>query len=820
MIDSSESENQGPAPGSTQYIPEPLLAADGPATVLSQGEARTPDVSPDGSADSELQRRLFPSQSSHDFIAPFDPRGVRLDHIRIEQMIGRGGMGAVFRATDGRLDRVVALKVLSPSFSRDPQTVERFRNEAKAAARLDHDNIARVYYSGEDRGLNFIAFEFVTGTNLRDLIMREGRLEPAEAVNYTLQIAAAVRHASSNGVVHRDIKPSNIIVTPSGRAKLVDLGLARNEAKEASADLTVAGTTLGTFDYISPEQAKDPRTVDVRSDIYSLGCTLYHMLTGEPPYPDGNFVQKLLDRQDRSPPDPALKAPQVGPELSALVQRMMAPRPRRRYNDADELLNDLMHVAGQLGLRGVHPEGLVWTHSSRLQKTRLWERHLGWIATAVVLLAAVFGVDYFSRPGNAKSEPVSGTPDPGDSGKSTPGKQVAKAPGKKPSNSGQKMVPPKNGAKKLPITFDQLGPGSWPVLPHAVGLHAAHGIARQMNVGRPGAEDAWARIFPGANDGSRATPGTGDPTKVAARKRPISLLKPDGASDRSYPSLEAACAAAADGDVIVLRFNGVRRSGDKPLTDKPVLVHNKRITIRAAAGFHPVIRFSGATAEATNPQTRMITVADSSVSVVGVHFEVHVDDDLNADNARWTLFSLRGSDHVRLRGVRVLINNPNARLAAVFEISPKRGPNLTRMKMMKKSSATPDRFEIKLADSIVQGECDLLAAVHPRPGMLETQHAAAILGGSVLMVHVDDAVEAMPEGDRIDLKLEHTTALLGEGVDRRLGKERAFRLADPGIVPQQPVQRDHRKHARHHGRWRTDRRFSEPAQMGRGKELL
>src|SRR5690606_6910543 len=155
--------------------------------------------------------------------------------------------------------------------SRDRAAVLRFQNEARAAARLDHENIARVFYIGEDRGLHFIAFEYVTGQNVRDAIIRAHRLRVADAVNYALQIASALRHTSAAGVVHRDIKPSNIIIAPNGRAKLVDLGLARKIASESMGDLTVAGTTLGTFDYISPEQAKDPRSVDVRSDIYSLG---------------------------------------------------------------------------------------------------------------------------------------------------------------------------------------------------------------------------------------------------------------------------------------------------------------------------------------------------------------------------------------------------------------------------------------------------------------------------------------------------------------------------------------------------------------------
>ena len=313
-------------------------------------------------------------------------------------MIGRGGMGAVFRAVDERLERIVALKVLSPSMSRDQASIQRFVNEARAAARLDHDNIARVFYVGEDQGLHFIAHEFVTGRNIRDIIRAEGPLSPRQAVNYTLQIATALRHTAAAGVVHRDIKPSNLIVTPRGRVKLVDLGLAKKVASESFGDLTIAGTTLGTFDYISPEQAKDPRNVDVRSDIYSLGCTLYHMLAGEPPYPEGTVLQKLLDHQAKDIPDPARKNPHLPPELSAVVRRMMAPDPRDRYATPDDLILDLLPIAAEMGLRGINPEGLVWT--SQPMGTRSFiERNVTWIVAAAALLVVAVLFDRFSERG-------------------------------------------------------------------------------------------------------------------------------------------------------------------------------------------------------------------------------------------------------------------------------------------------------------------------------------------------------------------------------------------------------------------------------------
>ncbi|MFT5093171.1 MAG: serine/threonine protein kinase, partial [Porticoccaceae bacterium] len=228
---------------------ETVINKTGPLAVMLPRDGDSPP--------SELVNRLFPPrQDSGSSIGAHSPSGIELDHFRIEERIGMGGMGAVFRAVDTRLQRMVALKLLAPSQAYDDGSVKRFQNEARAAARLDHENVARVHYIGEERGLHFIAFEYVTGSTIRELIRRQHRISATDTMNYALQIAAALKHTSAMGVVHRDIKPSNIIITPSGRAKLVDLGLARNDTTESQADLTLPGTTLGTFDYISPEQAK------------------------------------------------------------------------------------------------------------------------------------------------------------------------------------------------------------------------------------------------------------------------------------------------------------------------------------------------------------------------------------------------------------------------------------------------------------------------------------------------------------------------------------------------------------------------------------
>src|SRR5207253_1732683 len=249
-------------------------------------------------------------------------RGRRLAHYELIAPIGVGGMAAVIRARDTQLDRTVALKILPPETTGDSESVRRFQQEARAAARLDHENIARAFFCGEDQGLHFIAFEFVEGENLRTILERRGRLPVSEAIHYMLQVATGLAHASARGVVHRDIKPSNIIITPNGRAKLVDMGLARSLHTDAG--LTQSGVTLGTFDYISPEQALEPRDADVRSDIYSLGCTFYHMLTGQPPVPEGTAAKKLHHHQHGAPIDPRQLNATIPDEVAAILARMMA----------------------------------------------------------------------------------------------------------------------------------------------------------------------------------------------------------------------------------------------------------------------------------------------------------------------------------------------------------------------------------------------------------------------------------------------------------------------------------------------------------------
>jgi serine/threonine protein kinase len=276
--------------------------------------------------------------------------GRRLGAYQLERFVGGGGMGAVFRALDTTLDRVVAVKVLSRQQSGDEEMLRRFRNEAQSAARLDHENIGRVHAVGSEDGWHFIVFEFIEGTNLRELVREEGPFDVPRAMNVAIQVADALEHAAEREVVHRDIKPSNIIITPAGRARLVDMGLARLHQVETGNDLTASGMTLGTFDYISPEQARDPRSADVRSDLYSLGCTIFFTLAGRPPFADGTMVQKLLLHQQEPPPAIELFRHDVPARLAAAITRLMAKDPADRYQRPADLIADLLGIAEQEGI--------------------------------------------------------------------------------------------------------------------------------------------------------------------------------------------------------------------------------------------------------------------------------------------------------------------------------------------------------------------------------------------------------------------------------------------------------------------------------------
>jgi serine/threonine-protein kinase len=257
---------------------------------------------------------------------------------RVEQELGRGGMAKVFRGTDTVLGRPVAIKVLAPRFSDDASFVQRFRREAQAAARLSNPNVVGVFDTGTDDGVHYIVMEYVDGKTLAEYLAGGGRIMPERAIEIAEAVCEALAAAHAQGVIHRDIKPGNIMITPSGQVKVADFGIARMTTSAETVEQTAA--VLGTAAYLSPEQAQG-RPVDARSDLYSLGCVLYEMVTGRPPF-TGDSPVAVASKHVLEPPTPPSKLnPDVSPELEAVILRALAKNPDNRYASAEELRADL-----------------------------------------------------------------------------------------------------------------------------------------------------------------------------------------------------------------------------------------------------------------------------------------------------------------------------------------------------------------------------------------------------------------------------------------------------------------------------------------------
>jgi WD40 repeat protein/anti-sigma factor RsiW len=260
------------------------------------------------------------------------------ERYRIVRLLGVGGMGAVYVAEHRVMRRLVALKVINRACIGNAGALERFRGEVRAAARLSHPNIVTTY-DAEDAGeTHFLVMEYVEGTDLGRLVLERGRLTVDRACDYVRQAALGLQHAFEQGMVHRDLKPHNLMLTPDGRVKILDFGLAHFASDAAAtAGRTASGIVLGTVDYIAPEQADSARQADVRSDIYSLGCTLYHLLAGQPPFPAGTSLQKVVAHVEKKPQPLTELRPDLPEKLMPVLERMMAKKPKHRYQTPAEV---------------------------------------------------------------------------------------------------------------------------------------------------------------------------------------------------------------------------------------------------------------------------------------------------------------------------------------------------------------------------------------------------------------------------------------------------------------------------------------------------
>jgi serine/threonine protein kinase len=260
---------------------------------------------------------------------------------KVLDQLGVGGMGTVYLCEHRYMRRRVAIKILPPDKGHSPMILQRFMREAQAVARLDHPNIVRAHDIGQHGQLFFLVLEYIEGVNLHQLISDHGRLSIERAVNYTVQAAQGLHHAHLSALIHRDIKPANLLLDRNGFVKLLDLGLARFSDDHNVTDSKGQPGVLGTADYIAPEQALDAETADARADIYSLGCTLFYLLTGRVLFEGGTVSQKLIKHQTASPTPINMLRPELPRGIVDLVWQMLAKDPTNRPQNCQDVMHAL-----------------------------------------------------------------------------------------------------------------------------------------------------------------------------------------------------------------------------------------------------------------------------------------------------------------------------------------------------------------------------------------------------------------------------------------------------------------------------------------------
>lgn len=315
-----------------------------------QARLRAMGIAPKRLGQILLERNHITREQTEDILSIQKRRESRrkIPGYKILEELGRGGMGTVYRAIQESMNRMVALKVLAPRHARDRSFIERFFREARAVAKLNHENIITGIDVGEAGGEYYFVMEYVEGETVSEMIKREGAIAQEKAVDVVLQIARALEHANRHNLVHRDVKPQNIMITAKGVAKLCDLGLAKTEDPEAH--ITRMGVSMGTPHYISPEQAKGVDEVDIRSDIYSLGASLYHMVVGEVPFVGASPMVVMTKHVTEEMPFASEKNLQVSEGTSMVIARMVRKKVDDRYQNPSELIVDLERIA-----RGLPP---------------------------------------------------------------------------------------------------------------------------------------------------------------------------------------------------------------------------------------------------------------------------------------------------------------------------------------------------------------------------------------------------------------------------------------------------------------------------------
>ncbi|HKC70366.1 MAG TPA: protein kinase, partial [Terriglobales bacterium] len=368
-----------PQPAAQTLTPPPS-SADSPTMVPESGSSDAPTMVPLSSSGGAPQTGSGVSSSPGAWSAEGLPLGTILGgRYEILQALGEGGMGAVYKARDKELDRLVALKVIRPDLARNPAIIQRFKQELILARQVTHRNVVRIFDLGEADGIKFITMEFIEGKDLRSLLLEHKKFSPEEAVDIIRQVCLALDTAHSEGVIHRDLKPQNIMRDATGRIVVMDFGLARSLESDG---MTQTGALIGTMEYMSPEQGLG-QELDQRSDLFTLGLIFYELLSGQVPYKADSALASLLKRtQERAAPVSSLDN-NVPAVLSNFVSKCLERDPKLRYSSAKELLSDLEAWQGKSAAASI-----------RLPDVQPWGQDIPWVGisvAAVVLILVVTG---------------------------------------------------------------------------------------------------------------------------------------------------------------------------------------------------------------------------------------------------------------------------------------------------------------------------------------------------------------------------------------------------------------------------------------------
>jgi serine/threonine-protein kinase len=771
----AEKQPPDPPSGSTRRsassaVPKPQNQLASDKTVISQRLPYGDHVVYEGDSSRENPREAL--------------LGRQLLHFVLEEFIGGGGMGLVFRGTDLELGRPVAVKVLTSDNEIDEEMVRRFRQEAQSTARLNHRNIAQVYYVGEDAGWNFIAFEFVEGENVRDEVMRRGVLPVRLAIDYVVQIAAALEHAHQRGVIHRDIKPSNIVITPEGQAKLVDMGLARlNHMGSGYDDLTASGVTLGTFDYISPEQGRDPRGADIRSDLYSLGCTLYFMLTGQPPFPAGTVLQKLLHHANTRVTDPRQLRADLPAELVRIVMKLLAKSPKRRYQHPRDLCLDLMQAAQEIGLSvSAHPDsGVTQALAGAQQQRRREQGRLVLIPIFATILLALGTEVLFSRhtestlpPFTAQpavreiKEPRLQEPTPENTqermgAESTEDGQSAATRTNVDSSSPNAMSTSSESSSVLTSAPPETQPNPTRISDPSRSASGSSSGSLPATSAVETPEQSTDRSLRSDSDEtvarSETSPSADDPAEMfspmtTADREPfdsqqvrhiivtdIPAIAPtsnDIAYVATLPEAIGLCEQHREAQTIELQFDG-------RVVVRPFTLNNLDITIRAAKGHNPVLEFRPAPSDNEEVFPQMIRVTGGNVRFEGVHLLFRIPHTpILRWNTHWSLILVDDVELLKFSQCWLSMIAESKRHDDVAQASVIQLANEANGPTMPNRVRTALPADIILQDCIVQAYGDILHSERLSPVRFSWSNGLAATTGHVVKLGTSFSPMSLP----------------------------------------------------------------------------